>query len=76
MSRLLCKVFGHRRNIHGIRRSGDAWRSNCIRCRQPLFRISRGAWQLSGNGELAASDDLDSLPLFDHYRSSPHATDR
>lgn len=76
MSRLLCKFFGHKRNIHGVRRTGAAWRSACVHCHQPLIRISRGAWQLSAEADRKAIDEQDQLPLFDDRKGQPTAMDR
>ncbi|MEO7411431.1 MAG: hypothetical protein ABIU10_08980 [Sphingomicrobium sp.] len=65
MRRLICKTFGHHRNLHGVRRSGAGWRSTCIVCRTPLIRIAHGDWRLAADPEPAVPDQLVLLALLE-----------
>jgi hypothetical protein len=74
MRRLICKTFGHHRNIRGVRRLGIAWRSTCIHCHQPLIRVSGGAWRLFRSTEIAVPENADELPLFARHKQVARPT--
>jgi hypothetical protein len=51
-SRLLCRLFGHKRS--GLRAYRDvedsSWRSYCHRCGTPMKKDARG-WQVEGTSD-------------------------
>jgi len=76
MRRLICRTFGHHRNLHGVRRLGIGWRSTCIVCRTPLFRIAHGDWRLTADLEPVVSDQLVLLALLEQPSQQARTPDQ
>ncbi|MEO7503564.1 MAG: hypothetical protein ABIT69_00075 [Sphingomicrobium sp.] len=49
MRRLLCSLFGHRRDAKRARPSFDGWRSSCTLCGARMVRVAPGNWCLAAD---------------------------
>ena len=63
MPRILCKLFGHRRNSRLAHLSNDGWLAPCVMCGTRLARKSHNRWRVVADDEM--------WPSFSPYARAP-----